>query len=104
MIFRLRRVVMQYLKNYRRRRLSKNRNTYLKKKKNDKHCHKLMIYTNNQGPEGWIDHIKSYFEAKISYKLFDQVVAAFKINGKKIELNQIKEDSNIQILPPFAGG
>lgn len=25
-------------------------------------------------------------------------------NGKKIELNQIKEDSNIQILPPFAGG
>ena len=34
MIFRLQRVVMQYLKNYRRRRLSKNRNTYLKKKKN----------------------------------------------------------------------
>ena len=25
-------------------------------------------------------------------------------NGQKIELNQIKEDSNIQILPPFAGG
>jgi len=59
---------------------------YLKQKRKTNHCNKLMIYTNNQGPEGWIDHIKSYFEAKISYKLFDQVVAAFKINGKKIEM------------------
>ena len=47
-----------------------------------------MIYTNNQGPPGWIDHIKEYFEAKISYKLFDQVVAAFKINGKKTKNSQ----------------
>jgi len=31
-------------------------------------------------------------------------VSSILINGKKIELNQIKEDSNIQILPPFAGG
>jgi len=59
---------------------------YLKQKRKSNHCNKLMIYTNNQGPPGWIDHIKEYFEAKISYKLFDQVVAAFKINGKKIEM------------------
>ena len=31
-------------------------------------------------------------------------VSSILSNGKKIELNQIKEDSNIQILPPFAGG
>ena len=59
---------------------------YLKQKRKANYCNKLMIYTNNQGPPGWIDHIKEYFESKISYKLFDQVVAAFKINGKKIEM------------------
>lgn len=59
---------------------------YLKQKRKANRCNKLMIYTNNQGPSGWIDHIKKYFEDKISYKLFDQVVAAFKINGKKIEM------------------
>ena len=31
-------------------------------------------------------------------------VSSILSNGQKIELNQIKEDSNIQILPPFAGG
>lgn len=59
---------------------------YLKQKRKSNHCNKLMIYTNNQGPQGWIDHIRNYFEHKISYKLFDQIVAAFKINGKKIEM------------------
>jgi hypothetical protein len=59
---------------------------FLKQKRKANRCNKLMIYTNNQGPPGWVDHIKKYFEDKISYKLFDQIVAAFKINGKKIEM------------------
>jgi len=60
--------------------------TYLKKKKESKCCHKMMIYTNNTGPREWAHHIISYFESKIKYKLFDQVIAAFKINGKHIEI------------------
>ena len=59
---------------------------YLKKKKNDKHCHKLMIYTNNQGPPEWAQNIKGYFEDKINFKLFDQIIGAFKVNGKHYEL------------------
>jgi len=59
---------------------------YLKKKKSTKHCHKLMIYTNNQGPDEWAQHIQSYFESKINYKLFDQIIKAFKIRGKQVEL------------------
>jgi hypothetical protein len=59
---------------------------YLKKKKSIKHCHKLMIYTNNQGPEEWAQHIQSYFENKLNYKLFDQIIKAFKIRGKQVEL------------------
>ena len=59
---------------------------YLRKKKQDNHCHKLMIYTNNQGPVEWAQQIKTYFESKINYKLFDQIIAAFKVNGKHVEL------------------
>ena len=60
--------------------------TYLKNKKQSKCCHKMMIYTNNQGPREWAHHIISYFENKINYKLFDQIIAAFKINGKRVEI------------------
>lgn len=60
--------------------------TYLKEKKQSTCCHKMMIYTNNTGPKTWSNHIISYFENKIHYKLIDQVISAFKINGKTIEI------------------
>jgi hypothetical protein len=59
---------------------------YLKKKKRSLHCEKVIIYTNNQGPRNWTIMIKDYFENKLKYKLFDQIIGAFKINGKQIEL------------------
>ena len=59
---------------------------YLKKKKEINHCDKLMIYTNNQGPKEWAKYIKNYFETKLDYKIFDQIIAAFKVNGKQVEL------------------
>lgn len=59
---------------------------YLKDKKLTNCCNKIMIYTNNQGPKEWCEHIVRYFENKINYKLFDQIIAAFKVNGEKVEL------------------
>jgi hypothetical protein len=59
---------------------------YLKNKKLSKCCQKLMIYTNNQGSRKWCNHIITYFESKINNKLFDQMIYAFKINGKQIEI------------------
>jgi hypothetical protein len=59
---------------------------YLKKKKEKNHCSKLMIYTNNQGPVEWANYIMKYFEEKINYKIFDQIIAAFKVQGKRVEL------------------
>ena len=59
---------------------------YLKKKKEKKHCNKLIIYTNNQGPTEWANYIIKYFEKKINYKMFDQIIAAYKIQGKRVEL------------------
>jgi len=60
--------------------------SFLKQKKNSKCCRKMMIYTNNSGKREWVDHITSYFENKLNYKLFDQIIAAFKVDGKIIEL------------------
>ncbi len=60
--------------------------TYLKNKKKNNCCNKMMIYTNNNGPREWARHIVSYFENQINYKIIDQIIAAFKINGKRVEI------------------
>jgi len=59
---------------------------YIKQKKLTNHCNKLIIYTNNQGSPEWVNYITKYFEEKINYKLFDQIISAFKIQGKRVEL------------------
>lgn len=59
---------------------------YLKTKKASKKCKNIMIYTNNQRQKFWVNLIKTYFEKKINYELFDQIICAFKINGKQVEL------------------
>ena len=66
--------------------------TYLKNQKQSKCCHKMMIYTNNQGPKEWAHNIMLYFENKIKYKLFDQIIAAFKVNGKRVEICRTTQD------------
>ena len=73
---------------------------YVYMKKTIGECHKVMIYTNNNGPKSWVIHIKTYLEMKIAeviqrdsshkidiepVKLFDQIIAAFMINGKVVE-------------------
>ena len=59
---------------------------YLKNKKRSNCCHKMMIYTNNTGPREWAKYIVKYFEKKINFKIIDQIIAAFKINGKRLEI------------------
>jgi hypothetical protein len=71
---------------------------YLKFKKECNHCKKLMIYTNNQGLPSWAYQLKSYFESKIDYPLFDKVIAAFKINGKRIEICRSSHDKTYHDL------
>lgn len=71
---------------------------YLKKKKQDNICDKILIYTNNQGNRQWSEKIISYFEKKINYKLFDQIIAAFKINGKIVEFGRTSHDKSYKDL------
>ena len=58
----------------------------VKSKKCKKTCNFVMIYTNNNGPRFWANLIRSYFHYKLKFKLFDQIIRAFKINGKRIEV------------------
>ena len=71
---------------------------YLKLKKINNKCKKIMIYTNNQGPKSWAMHIKNYFNTKLNYKLFDQIIAAFKVKGKPVEIGRTSYDKTIDDL------
>jgi hypothetical protein len=57
-----------------------------------------MIYTNNQGPKSWVNMISTYFNNKIGYKLFDNIIAAFKISGKIVEYNRTSHDKSVEDL------
>jgi hypothetical protein len=59
---------------------------YLRCKKDSKCCGSLMIYTNNTGAKEWTKMITEYFDSKLKCKLFDQIIGAFKIKGKKLEI------------------
>lgn len=61
---------------------------YLKLKKQINNNLKILVYTNNQGPKSWCNLIIRYIENKLKYKLFDQIIYAYKINGRHIELNR----------------
>ena len=70
---------------------------YIRKKKNAGICSKVMIYTNNTGPDKWVSHIRHYFEYKLRTAsatsstssandiaiippLFDHIIGGFKPN------------------------
>uniref|UniRef100_A0A6C0DTY5 Uncharacterized protein n=1 Tax=viral metagenome TaxID=1070528 RepID=A0A6C0DTY5_9ZZZZ len=71
---------------------------YLKYKKQTKVCNSVLIYTNNQGTKDWALRIQKFFEIKINFPLFDQIIGAFKINGKKYELCRTTHEKTIHDL------
>lgn len=45
----------------------------------------VMIYTNNNGAKQWTLMIRNYIHHTLKYELFDNVICAFKVDGKVIE-------------------
>lgn len=68
---------------------------YLKRKKKKNKNIKVLIYTNNQGPREWTEMIKKYIEKKIDYNLFDQIIAAYKVNGRQVETCRTSHDKSV---------
>jgi hypothetical protein len=71
---------------------------FLKMKKDANECCGVMVYTNNNGPRAWVEHIIKYMESKLGAPLFDQIVAAFKVNGKIIEMDRTTHDKTYEDL------
>jgi hypothetical protein len=63
-----------------------------------KTCHKLFIYTNNQGPKSWVTLISDYLNYKNGYPVFAQIIAAWKIRGKQIEPKRTTHDKSVSDL------
>lgn len=68
---------------------------FLLQKKKDNLCKSVMIYTNNSGERAWVEHIARYFETKLKSKIFEQIISAFKINGKIFEINRTTHDKTV---------
>jgi hypothetical protein len=59
---------------------------------------KVMIYTNNQGPDSWALWISHYIENQIGYKLFDQIIKAYKIGNMEVEKCRTSHQKNMPDL------
>lgn len=71
---------------------------YLMDKKRIGECSKVMIYTNNQGPRSWAKMISAYFDTRTGQKTFDQIIAAFKVHGKVVEICRTSHDKSVEDL------
>jgi hypothetical protein len=72
--------------------------SFLKRKKRQGECEHVMIYTNNQGVRNWTEMIAAYFDMKMKSKLFDQIIAAFKVRGKVVEMRRTSHDKSVDDL------
>jgi hypothetical protein len=63
-----------------------------------KSCYKMYIYTNNQGPKSWVNMLSEYMDSKLGYKIFDYIIAAYKIRGKQIELKRTSHEKSVTDL------
>lgn len=72
--------------------------SYLVEKKRQGICDKLMIFTNNQGPRTWVEMITEYFHYSLNTTVFDNIIAAFKVNGKVVEWCRKSNDKNVDDL------
>ena len=70
---------------------------YLDKKKHDGSCDQIMIYTNNQGPRSWARDLSDYFSLRACGHdhLFDQIIAAFKVRGRQVEMGRTSHDKSV---------
>lgn len=72
--------------------------SYLLDKKRRKDCKKIMIYTNNQGPRSWTENIAAYFSHILGETVFDDIILAFKVKGKTVELCRTSHDKSVKDL------
>jgi hypothetical protein len=86
---------------------------YIHEQKVSGTCSGLFIYTNNQGPRSWVQHIAKYFDYKVGNverndrndgaTLFDKIIAAYIINGKVVEPGRTSQNKTYDDLLRITG-
>ena len=86
---------------------------YIHEKKANGKCSGVFIYTNNQGPRSWVQHIAKYFDYKVgngysrndrnTISLFDKIIAAYMINGKIVEPGRTSQNKTYDDLLRITG-
>ena len=76
---------------------------FIHRKKLNKVCNKIIIYTNNQGTKGWVKMISDYFDNKLGYKVFDNIIVAYKVNGRQIEPKRTSHEKSVADLISCTG-
>jgi hypothetical protein len=85
---------------------------YIHEKKVTGSCSGLFIYTNNQGPRSWVQHIAKYFDYKVggierkhneTNQLFDKIIAAYMVNGKVVEPGRTSQNKTYADLLRITG-
>ena len=71
---------------------------FIRTKKEKKECEQVMIYTNNQGPKSWVRMLSEYFNHKMGYEMFDNIIAAFKVRNKVVEMCRTSHDKSVEDL------
>jgi hypothetical protein len=69
---------------------------FLKNEKDRGACNGIMVYTNNKYPKEWVYLIIRYIEHKVGHKLFDNIVLAFKMNGRVQQMGRTTNDKKIE--------
>ena len=63
----------------------------------------VALFTNNQGPKYWYNAIISYINSMYTYKLFDQVIGPYKINGVRVEPQRKSHNKSIKDISKILG-
>ena len=79
----------------------RNPTYFIYEKKQKGECYKIYIYTNNQCPKTWVQSICHFFQYKLNIltpSLFDQIIGAFKIGNKCVELGRTSNQKSLEDL------
>ena len=75
---------------------------YISEKRSEGVCKGIIIYTNNQGPRSWVENISKYFDYKVGTQVFDQIIAAYKVNGKIVQEGRTTQNKTYEDLVRIA--
>ena len=64
----------------------------LKKRMQNNNSIKVILFTNNNGPQSWAKTIVAYFNYIVDYNLFSTIIPAFEVKGRRVSKCRTSSD------------